>query len=173
MAKCNICKDRKGKRKCQSTDIVVCSLCCGETRTSEKCDGCSYYKDPCSEKKYSKIPHYTIREMDGDFELQNIAELIEKGLCIIDDQHNIDDSLSIRFIELLLDKYFYKDETVSFNTHLEQEGFSFIHEHIENNFKDLPNDQIYKVLSTVLRSIKRHKNGTRGYLNFAHQFAGV
>jgi hypothetical protein len=173
MAKCNICKSRKGKRKCISTNALVCSLCCGETRNSEQCTGCSYYKDASEIRKYNKVPHFTIKEMDYDFELQNIAELIEKGICIIDDEHNIDDSIAIRFIELLLDKYYYKDQTVSFNTNLEEKGFSFIHEHLEKNYKDLPADQIYKVLSTVLRSIKRHNNGTRDYLNFAHQFAGA
>ncbi len=111
--------------------------------------------------------------MDNDFELQSIAELVEKVICIIDDENNINDSIAIRLVELLLDKYFYRDEKLAFNNPLEEKGFSFIHEHLEKNFKDLSTDQVYKVLSTILRSIKRHKNGTRDYLNFVHQFAGA
>ncbi len=173
MAKCNICESRKGKRKCLATNISVCSLCCGETRNFEQCVGCSYFKDISEGRRYSKVPYFSLNEMGNNFELQGISELIEKGLCIIDDENNINDSIAIRIVELLLDKYFFEDEKISFINPIEEKGFSFIHKHIEKNFGDETKDQIYSVLATILRSIKRHNEGSRGYLNFAHKFAGV
>ncbi len=81
----------------------------------------------------------------------------------------------MRFFSLLknLKKPYVAELYAVFKNSLEEKGFSLIHGHLEKNFKDLAADQIYKVLSTILRSIKRHNSGARGYLNFAHQFAGA
>ena len=46
MAKCLICDAQKGKRLCTLKGGLVCSLCCGTTRTAEACGGCSHYQDP-------------------------------------------------------------------------------------------------------------------------------
>lgn len=173
MAKCSICNSRKGKRKCVDTGTLICSLCCGTSRHETKCTGCSFYKDQTSNRNYRKVPHYPIQEMKNDFELQSISELIERGLCIIDEENDINDSHATRLIELLLDKYYFKDEPVVFKNDFEKEGFLFIDGHIVKNFSDTPIDVTYKVLSSILRSINRHTNGKREYLNFAHQFISL
>ena len=170
MAKCSICNSRKGKRKCLNTGTLICSLCCGTSRHESKCAGCSYYKDESSNRNYRKVPYFAIQDLKNDFKLQEISELMERGLCIIDEENDMDDARAARIIELLLDKYYFKDEPVAFKNKFEKYGFSFIDGHIEKNFPDTPQDVIYKVLGSILRSIHRHTNGKREYLNFVHQF---
>ncbi len=173
MAKCSICNSRKGKRKCIDIGTFICSLCCGTSRDESKCAGCTFYKGPSLNRNYRKVPHFPIHEMKDDFELQRISELIERGLWIIDEENDINDSHAARYIELLLDKYYFKDEPVVFKNEFEKEGFLFIDRHIEENFSDIPKDVTYKVLSSILRSINRHTNGEREYLNFVHQFINL
>ena len=98
---------------------------------------------------------------------------IESTIPIIDEEKNIDDSLALKFIELLLDKYYFMDEPVVFKNDFEKEGFMFIDGHIDENFSDIPTEIIYKALSAILRSIKRHTNGKKEYLAFAHQFISL
>lgn len=111
--------------------------------------------------------------MSNDFNLQNIAEGIEKCLCEIDNENNINDAVATRIVELLLDKYFFNDEKLFFNSPLEEMGFSYIDKHMKRNLKDISTEEVNRVLATILRSIKRHNNGARGYLHFAHQFVGA
>jgi hypothetical protein len=47
MAKCSACNFQRGKRKCLADTAFICSLCCGQTRTPEKCTGCSFYMALC------------------------------------------------------------------------------------------------------------------------------
>lgn len=173
MAKCSICNSRKGKRKCLDTDTFICSLCCGTSRHESKCIGCLYYKYESSNRNYRKVPHFTIQDLKNDFNLQNISELIERGLCIIDEEDDINDSHAARILELLLDKYYFKDEPAVFKNEFEKDRFFFIDRHIEDNFPDTQKDVIYKVLSSILRSINRHTNGKREYLDFVYQFMSL
>jgi len=46
MAKCHIFNSRKGKGKCLIKDGLICSLCCGNTRTEEPCSECVFYQKP-------------------------------------------------------------------------------------------------------------------------------
>ncbi len=63
MAKCTKCNSRKGKRKCLTTDTFICSLCCGESRAAETCQGCSYFKEQSLSRNYKSVPHYSLTMM--------------------------------------------------------------------------------------------------------------
>ena len=78
MAKCGICKSRKGKRFCIGIDAEVCSSCCGRTRTKEKCSGCGHFKDMESIRDYKKVPYFTVGKMDSDDELASFSYSIER-----------------------------------------------------------------------------------------------
>jgi hypothetical protein len=173
MAKCTACNSRKGKRLCKASNTLICSICCGTTRNQDKCDNCSFYSNRDESKNYSKVPYFEIRVMANDFQIQSIAELIERGLCICDEENNIDDTIAKSIVERLLDKYHFQENSIVFENGLEEVGFSFVNGHIEKNFQDIPGEVISKVLSTVLRSIKRHTTGGREYLDFTHQFVGM
>lgn len=170
MAKCTICNSRKGKRICKATDTLICSICCGTSRNQDKCDNCSFYSNLDKSKDYSKVPYFEIREMNNDFQIQSIAELIERGLCIFDEGNNIDDRIAKSIVERLLDKYHFQENSIFFESGLEEAGFAFVNGHIEKNFGEIPNEVISKVLCTILRSIRRHTIGRSEYLDFTHQF---
>ena len=170
MIKCSICNTRKGKRKCQDTDTFICSLCCGSSRTEQKCLDCQFYQDSSLKRNYFKLPYFEIQEMSDDFELQSVSEFIEKALCIFDENHYINDEYAMGILECLLDKYHFNDSIISFENRIEEQGFLFINEQIVDKYKELPPDILTKVISTVMRSLRRHKNGIRGYMDFIQQY---
>ena len=55
MAKCLICDAQKGKRLCTLKGGLVCSLCCGTTRTPEACGGCPYSQDPKRTSNFEQV----------------------------------------------------------------------------------------------------------------------
>ena len=111
MAKCAICTSRKGKRKCMAENSFVCSLCCGQSRTPEKCTGCSFYKDVSQNKNYRKVPFYGTNQMSDSMELQDVANVIESILCgfDIEDGNEFKDKTALELIELAIDKYHFKE----------------------------------------------------------------
>ena len=102
MAKCPICNTRKGKRKCLIADGLICSLCCGNTRTEKACSKCVFYQKP--KRKYNEVPAYSVSEMDGNMELESYGNSIEGALCAydIENEGKLNDSDAIRIIELLI-----------------------------------------------------------------------
>ena len=111
--------------------------------------------------------------MSNDFELQGISELIERALSILDNDNHINDEQAKGILECLLDKYHFKEESVSFNDPIEEQGFLFINEHLETNYHQLSQSLLSKVICTVMRSIRRHKTGSRGYMDFIHQYVDI
>jgi hypothetical protein len=174
MAKCLICNARKGKRRCSAHEGFVCSLCCGETRTFEKCSGCSFFKDMGSVRNYRKVPYYSLAEMSDIMELQDQGNVIESAICDYDDKQdgNLKDNLVARIVELLLDRYFFQDNEVLFADELENDGFILIDQAIREDLPSLQPDEIKKLLGTVYRSIKRHTVHGREYIDFIHQHVG-
>ena len=117
MAKCSICNSRKGKRKCKAQENFICSLCCGETRTFNKCNGCSFYKDTQSIRNYKKVPHISLSRMSDETTLQDYADVIESAICQFDGEQNenLNDNIAFKLVELLLDKYHFKDKKLNFS----------------------------------------------------------
>ena len=83
MAKCSVCEARKGKRKCLKSGEMICSLCCGQTRTAEACKGCSFFKGPAP-RNYGKLPYFEVREMSKYTDLQDLSELLEQAIVQVD-----------------------------------------------------------------------------------------
>ncbi len=175
MAKCSLCKSRKGKRKCLAEESFICSLCCGQSRTADKCEGCSYFKTVKQSRNYRKAPHFTTEVMAQSLHAQEKANGIEAALCRFDDdmERKIDDNIVSRLIELLLDKYHFKDGELSFNNKLEENGFQFMDAIVQKELASPVDENLIKTLGAVYRSIKRHTTGRREYLDFIHQYVGM
>lgn len=173
MAKCTICNSRKGKRTCKATDTFICSLCCGASRNQDKCTDCSFYSQIDKSKNYSKVPYFEIREMKNNYLHIDISVLIENDLCGFDEENDIDDETAKRILERLLDKYHFQESSIVFANGLEEAGFVLVNGHIEKKFREIPGEVITKVLGAILRSLKRHTNGKREYLDFIHNFIGM
>ena len=175
MAKCTICNSRKGKRKCQATETFVCSLCCGESRTEEKCGGCSFFKSAAATRNYRSVPYYTTQEMADNPELEGIANVIESTLCRAwaGDSHNVNDRTAARLVELMIDRYHFGDEAPQADSPVLEEGFRLFLQNTGKTFSQLHSEEVVKILAAVHRSIQRRTVGGTSYLQFVSQFTGI
>lgn len=172
MAKCSICNSRKGKRKCLIADGLICSLCCGNTRTEEACSECVFYQKP--KKKYNEVPAYSLSEMDGNMELESYGNSIEGALCAydIENEGKLNDSDAIRIIELLIDKYHFQDQEIEQEHQTIVNGFNYVDKSIREDLKDVENEKIVKVLGVIRFVAKRRTKTGREYMNVIHQYVG-
>lgn len=172
MAKCPICDSRKGKRKCLIADGLICSLCCGNTRTEEACSECVFYQKP--KKKYNEVPAYSVYEMDGNIELESYGNSIEGALCAydIENEGKLNDSDAIRIIELLIDKYHFQDQEIEQEHQTIVNGFNYVDKSIREDLKDVENEKIVKVLGVIRFVAKRRTKTGREYMNVIHQYVG-
>jgi hypothetical protein len=174
MAKCPTCKSRKGKRKCQLVGGTICSLCCGQRRSKEDCEGCIFYKETVPKKKYNEIPLYSPRDMNASLQLQDYSNAIEGSLCAFDNEtgNQIKDEVAIRILELLLDNYHFKEEVTEFSDKITEQGFNHVKEVIETDLCDTPKEEIIKVLGAIRFVAKRRARGGRDYLSIIHSYVG-
>ena len=175
MAKCLICNSRKGKRKCIDKNGFICSLCCGGSRSLEKCDGCSFYKGEKSSRNYKMVPYWALSDMADEHSLQVDANSIESAICAFDEKQDRDlnDENIVKIIKLLLDKYYFKDEKLFFSNKLEEDGFLSVDQAIKEDLSKESSDEIAKLLGTIYRSALRHKDYRRAYLDFIHKHVGL
>ena len=172
--KCPLCNSRKGKRRCLIADGSVCSLCCGQTRNEDTCQNCSFYKEPKLNRNYKEVPSYSTKQMEASIELQDFSNAIEGSICSFDNQtgNTIYDTVAIRIIELLLDKYHFNDEILKFDNELIQNGFDHVNQTIENDLQDVPRETIIKVLGVIHFVAKRRTTGRREYLKIINDYVG-
>jgi len=172
MAKCLICESRKGKRKCMVADGLICSQCCGSTRTEALCLGCAYYQKP--KRSYSEVPAYSVSDMDGNLELESYGNSIEGALCAYDLENNgaLKDREAIRIIELLIDKYHFQDEQLHQEAQIAARGFQFVDKCIREDLEGVDREKIVKVLGVIRFVAKRRTRVGREYLNVVHQYVG-
>jgi len=130
-----------------TTGTFICSLCCGESRDKEKCEGCSFAQASLATRNYKDVPYFSTQEMADSLALEDIARVIESGLCQVWrlDKANVNDRTAARLVELMLDRYHFNDA-------------------------ELPITD--PVLAAVYRSIHRRTMRGQGYLQFVSQFTG-
>jgi len=176
MAKCPVCKTRKAKRKCLVTsEGHICSLCCGETRKEETCSGCPYYQPPQTRRKYNEVPSYTPTQMEASDELQNYSSAIEGAIGTFDNQtgKKIRDEVPIIIYRKLLDKYYFKDDKIIFESELLENGFNHVESVIECDLKGVDEEKLVKVLGVLHFIANRRTRGHREYLAVVEQFIGA
>jgi hypothetical protein len=172
MAKCAICNSRKGKRKCLIADGLICSLCCGNTRTEEACSKCVFYQKP--KRKYDEVPRYSVSEMDGNMELESYGNSIEGALCAydIENEGRLNDSDAIRIMELLIDKYHFRDQKIDHDYQIIMNGVNYVDKSIKEDLKDVEDQEIVKILGVIRFVAKRRTKIGREYMTVIHQYVG-
>ena len=175
MAKCTICKSKKGKRKCQIDGTFICSLCCGEKRNAVECVGCSFFKDISLSRNYRKIPFCGTEQMANSMEFQDIANIIESALCAFDlrNEATFTDKTAIALLELLFDLYHFHDSELKFKNSILKTYFNELLQIIKQELQYVPEEQLVKVISAIYRSSQRRTNGGKEYLQFTHQYVGA
>lgn len=170
MAKCPICNSRKGKRRCIIVDGLICSLCCGNTRKEDTCSECVFYRKP--KRNYNDAPRYAAYEMDGNDELESYGNSIEGALCSYDKDHHIDDGDAIRIIELLIDKYHFKDKPATEETKKISDGYEYLEDIVRRDLNELDDERIVKILGVIRFVAKRRTEKGREYMEIIHQYVG-
>ncbi|MDD2462714.1 MAG: hypothetical protein PHI97_01830 [Desulfobulbus sp.] len=173
MATCSICSARKGKRKCLKGGMV-CSQCCGETRSSEICATCSFLSSGPAKKNYRSVPYFETSELSHSIVLEEISRVIESALCTFDVQGKgaYTDNTAMRLIELLLDVHHFKDCSPSVEDDALATMFAEMRQVIALDLKDVAEDDLVKVLAAIYRSILRRTNGGNAYLTFIRRYVG-
>lgn len=172
MAKCCACNSRKGKRRCIASAAVICSLCCGQTRTPDKCGSCGFYAKESSARNYRHVPFIELQEMASSNEFQDISYIIESLLVTFYQEHEgVTDKTAAKLLELAFDKFHFRDAVLSFANDHENVLFERMLQVIEADLSTIDEDLLVKVLAAVYRSILRRTTGGREYLQFATQYA--
>ena len=153
----------------------VCSLCCGQTRKEETCEGCRYYKPVSSHRRYNSIPRYSTQDMEFDFELQSLANTIEATLCLWDqsNQRKLTDSSVLKLLEVLLDRYHFLDAKMDLSEELLEQGVTMLMKSISQDFSGVSDEEIVKILGVIYFVAKRRSKGDRQYLDFIHNNVGI
>lgn len=172
MSKCPICNSRKGKRKCLIADAMICSQCCGDTRTEAACAECLFYQKP--KRNYNEVPAYSVSDMDGNLELDSYSSSIEGALCAYDveNENRLCDSDAIRIIELLIDKYHFNDQQLDQERQIVVNGVNYVDRSIQQDLKDVESAKIVKVLGVIRFVAKRRTKTGREYMSVIHQYVG-
>lgn len=172
MAKCPICKTKKGKRHCQIPNELICSLCCGNTRKVDLCFECTFYQKP--KRNYNEVPSYKVSDMDGNSELEDYGDVIEGALCTYDHENNycLSDKDVIRMVELLIDRYYFKDQKIDSIDELILNGFNLVVNAIKKDMPTIEPDVLVKILG-VIRFVARRRTKTgREYMKVIHRHVG-
>ena len=175
MAKCPVCQSRKAKRKCLVVaEGHICSLCCGETRQEDTCNGCPYYQPPQARRKYHEVPSFTPAQMDADFALQDYSSAIEGAIGALDHQtgRTMKDAIPISIYEKLLDKYYFQDQNITFTDDKIAEGFTYVDSVISSDLADIDKEILVKILAVLHFIAKRRSQGRREYLTIVEQYVG-
>ena len=172
MAKCTLCNSRKGKRKCLVSDSMICSLCCGTSRSEDACMGCSYYQKP--ERKYNEVPKFTTMQMDKDTQLADCSNVIEGALCSYDIEleNKLQDRDAIKILELLLDKYHFSDGKIENEDPLLLSGFNCVEKAIIKDLAKIDKEILVKILGVVRFVANRRTKLGREYMTIIHQYVG-
>lgn len=169
MAKCPLCGQRKGKRKCQAVEAFICSPCCGTQRNDEQCRGCLYFSN-APRRNYKAIPRYSTQEMADSSDLEQRASAIESALARLDQNQDLRDENIKSLLENLLDTYHFQDQEILFDSEQDREHYQTLASVLEKKLKKIPTEEKVKILAAIYKSLNRHTRGSREYLNFIQHF---
>jgi len=173
MAKCPVCHSRKGKRQCRIQSALVCSSCCGTTRSREACEGCAFFKTPS--RDYDHLPRYSTADMDASDRLQAISFAIEAAVCLVDREmgFTLKDDQAIAIFELLIDQYVFGDAKESLAGRIQELGCERVVEIVDRELAGYDRDTIAKVLGAVRFVACRRNSGSRTHMAVLQQYCGA
>jgi hypothetical protein len=131
-----------------------------------------FYQKP--KRRYEEVPRYSVSEMDGNMDLQSYGNAIEGALCAydIETEGKLNDSDAIRIIELLIDKYHFQDQKMDDDHQIIVNGVDFVDKSIKEDFKDVEDQEVVRVLGVIRFVAKRRTRIGREYMTVIHQYVG-
>jgi hypothetical protein len=157
---------------------MVCSICCGQHRQKEACEGCIYYRDIALIKPardYRAVPRFSPARMNDDLELQSYANTIESALCLWDRSMNgaLSDNSALLVLERLLDKYHFMEDTVETMEIRLRRGYEMVLSAIRADLGDVSNEILVKILSVIYFVARRRARGGRDYFDIINRYVGM
>jgi hypothetical protein len=131
-----------------------------------------FYQEP--KKKYNEVPAYSVSEMNGDEELEFCGNSIEGALCAydIENKEQLSDQDAIRIIELLIDKYHFRDQQLDLEDRLIVDGVNYVDRSMRDDLRGLATEEIVKVLELIRFVARRRTKTGREYMTVIHRFVG-
>lgn len=131
-----------------------------------------FYQAP--KRKYEEVPAYSPAEMERDMNLQTSGMAIEGALCAYDTENDnrLSDNDAIRILELLIDKYHFKDQKTDDEREIVKNGVTYVDGAIEGDLNKVNDEEITKVLGVIRFVAKRRTKIGREYMNLIHQYVG-
>jgi hypothetical protein len=173
MAKCPICNGSKGKRACHLHSAPICSKCCGSLRQATTCEGCGFYKPPV--RKYEHVERFSPDEFDMMEDLHEIGFPIESALCALDRERgfSMSDREAIRILEVLIDKYVFKDEEEWLRSKIDELGCASVVEAADTVLTAFVFQDFIKVLGLLRHvAVRRIDVSGRRHMNMLQHFIG-
>lgn len=154
---------------------MICSLCCGQSRSDEKCTGCSFYDEAGPRRNYRKVPFYGTQHMADSDELVKIGHVIESTILAmdIDSEKLFRDSDASKMLELFFDQHHFNDEQLQFADATQEEHYRMLQEAYKKDLDTVPLEKVIKVMAAIHRSIQRRTDGSRKYLQFIHKYIPI
>ncbi|MBT4288786.1 MAG: hypothetical protein HOD92_15775 [Deltaproteobacteria bacterium] len=112
--------------------------------------------------------------MDGNSELEDYGNVLEGALCTYDHENNysLGDKDAIRIVELLIDRYYFKDPKIDSISEVILNGFNQVEKAITKNMPTIEPEILVKILG-VIRFVARRRTKTgREYMKVIHRHVG-
>jgi hypothetical protein len=175
MAKCALCKNKKGTRYCKAESASVCHLCCRRQHQEQRCGGCAHYGEVTAVRRdYGSVPRFSTEVMNSDWDLQSVSNSIESTLCLWDQSFKgaLKDDSAIKLLERLLDHFYFK-ETIEIAEEPIKTGYQMVLGVMENDLSNIPRKTLIKILGVIYFVAKRRARGRRDYFDVIHKFVGL
>ncbi|NEV63799.1 hypothetical protein [Thiorhodococcus minor] len=108
-------------------------------------------------------------------DLQTYGNAIEGALCAYDMENDstLSDNDAIRILELLIDKYHFKDQKTNDEREIVKNGVAFVDNAIDIDLKKVGDEEITKVLGVIRFVAKRRTKIGREYMSVIRQYVGM
>jgi len=125
-------------------------------------------------KNYNDVPAYSVSEMDGNMELEFFGDVIEGALCSYDIKvgNKLKDNDAIRIIELLIDRYHFKDQQIDTDSQIVTEGVNHVQKAVKKNLQEINNENIVKLFGVIRFVAKRRTKVGREYMDIIQKYVG-
>lgn len=102
------------------------------------------------------------------------SNTLEGAFCIydVDNNRTLKDADVTKILELLMDKYHFKDVEINCDSPFVLAGFNFVDTVISKDLAGIEEQELVKLLSVLHYVVKKLSKIGKEYMNIIHQYAG-
>lgn len=120
------------------------------------------------------MPSFTTNQVHESDVLTGYSNAIEGAFCAYDIENNkaLNDADAIKILELLIDKYHFKDTEINCDSSFLSAGFNFVDAVIGRDLAGIDELELVKLLCILHAVVKRLTKTGKEYMNIIHSYAG-